>query len=525
MDVDSERKWSSPISDRAKPNGSAPESQAQGHPPQTHLHANNSNLAHPSNQGSSSAPQQMSPPQKEQPLPAPSAPPPQKEPPSHPPPPPMSQRPVPPTPSGQSKSSPSPKPQRPPQSLGPPPTPTQQNNSSSNSAAAGQNNSPSSTGPPRKRVRRDEAPIWARKASRSSSSSPVIPAKRHPPNTSHQGPHIPPNFQLRPAPPPPPQNHPPPQQHHLQQSNAQPPPPPTSAPSGPIMLTGFGPWEPTIIGVETHDEMTRQIANFLYTNVVQQNDPSLSSGDGTILEIEAKVGYLIDKETQQRLRLPIRTETIYESSENHKIHFQSGVNKEFRLINTFLNEATANSKPQKDPKSRIGVQYEHTIEKDSFYELPPGEYELLPRLIRDKSNPRRTKVRVSTNKEGKVVKKIIKARISDLNIFSPTTEYDWRISVNVEMPWDGDHQGLRPQGAERVKDRMSYRHLVYQVDLTDVNTDNAKRTYELELEVDGAALRKQGQLVQLNKPNSYEQLVKGFVDNARVLLRKFVRTN
>lgn len=77
---------------------------------------------------------------------------------------------------------------------------------------------------------------------------------------------------------------------------------------------------------------------------------------------------------------------------------------------------------------------------------------------------------MSTNKEGKVIKKIIKARISDLNIYSPMTEFDWRISVNVEMPWDGDHQGLRAQGAERVKDRMSYRHLVYQIDLTDVNT-------------------------------------------------------
>jgi hypothetical protein len=78
-------------------------------------------------------------------------------------------------------------------------------------------------------------------------------------------------------------------------------------------------------------------------------------------------------------------------------------------------------------------------------------------------------------KSGKVLKKIVKARIADLNIYSPRTAFDWRISVNMEMPYEHDTEGLYPLGGgtggsdgDRNKDRMSYRHLIYQVDLTQV---------------------------------------------------------
>lgn len=94
----------------------------------------------------------------------------------------------------------------------------------------------------------------------------------------------------------------------------------------------------------------------------------------------------------------------------------------------------------------------------------------------------KTKVRVTTDqRSGRVLNKIIKARIADCNVYSPMTRFDWRVSVNVEMPWAGDVEGLVAMpGADvngagagggdgvRLKDRMSYRHLAYQIDLTQV---------------------------------------------------------
>lgn len=37
--------------------------------------------------------------------------------------------------------------------------------------------------------------------------------------------------------------------------------------------------------------------------------------------------------------------------------------------------------------------------------------------------------------------------------------------------------------------------------------------------MNGKEVRKHGQLVQQSKPNAYEPLIRGFVDNVRVLIR------
>lgn len=100
---------------------------------------------------------------------------------------------------------------------------------------------------------------------------------------------------------------------------------------------------------------------------------------------------------------------------------------------------------------------------------------MLPRSVLDSLNARRqnARVRVTTDqKTGQVLKKIIKTRIADMNVYCPRNAHDWRISVNMEMPYQGDVEGLQPAGdsgaGDRNKDRLSYRHLCFQVDLTQV---------------------------------------------------------
>lgn len=121
------------------------------------------------------------------------------------------------------------------------------------------------------------------------------------------------------------------------------------------------------------------------------------------------------------------------------------------------------------------MDYVHTRERDRFYDLPPSHLPSIPLSIRPYINPRhRMRVRVTTDqKTGEKLAQIIKIRIADLDIYSPRTAFDWRLSVNLEMSYDGDVSNLTEvvengRRSERNKDRMTYKHLAYQIDLTQV---------------------------------------------------------
>lgn len=125
------------------------------------------------------------------------------------------------------------------------------------------------------------------------------------------------------------------------------------------------------------------------------------------------------------------------------------------------------------------MSYVHTYESDSFFELSQSGVLSLPASIRAQLNPRQPKAKVrvtSDQKTGEEIARIIKARVADLDIYSPGTAFDWRVSVNIEMDVDEDFRtkidpvsmdGKRP---DRKKDRMSYKHLAYQIDLTQVTS-------------------------------------------------------
>ena len=158
-----------------------------------------------------------------------------------------------------------------------------------------------------------------------------------------------------------------------------------------------------------------------------------------------------------------------------------------RALNGFLNKAliatqaakpTAQS-PIPPPNDRVRMDYKHTRETDTFFDLSQSGIFALPQSLTSVTNhPRsgaKTKVRITHDqKTGKELAKIVKARIADLDIYSPQNQADWRISVNVEMDFQGDMRDLieldKRDGkrADRSKDRMSYRHQAYQIDLTQV---------------------------------------------------------
>ncbi|KAH0538269.1 hypothetical protein FGG08_005140 [Glutinoglossum americanum] len=437
----------------------------------------------------------------------------------------------------------------------PPPPPNLATSNSSNresltmTAALGSASSPKQ--PPKKRPRYEEPPIFARKASRSTSSSPVMANRRQPAPVHGLASGVvvkqetrdskrlissqPPSQPLDPGSirREPPNGHPHPTTNSI-----------THTPQ-PLEYGTLGPWEPTITNVIPYEDITRLIGHFLFTQVVQREDVGAGPaggipGHGAQLEIEAKIGQLIDKNTGKRLRLPVMNECIISKDDPSLwINFKSSMTEsQHKTLNQFLNEAVMKSQMPKMPldpsqpqqKPRIPMTYVHTRERDSFYELPPHAQNTLPLSIRAQINNRnKVKVRVTTDqKSGKTLAKIIKARVADLDIHSPQTQFDWRISVNLEMGYEGEIEGLVEGGdggnrADRNKDRMSYRHLAYQIDLTQVtpsdSTSKADKEHELEVEVSTAEIRKQGLLARDTGSSAYEELVKGFVDNVRVLVR------
>lgn len=50
-------------------------------------------------------------------------------------------------------------------------------------------------------------------------------------------------------------------------------------------------------------------------------------------------------------------------------------------------------------------------------------------------------------------------------------------------------------------------------------TAQAEKEHELEIEVSTQEIRKQGNFLRSGQPNEYERLIRGFVDNVRLVTR------
>lgn len=154
-------------------------------------------------------------------------------------------------------------------------------------------------------------------------------------------------------------------------------------------------------------------------------------------------------------------------------------------MNTFLNNAHHYSqKPRRRPatpgaKPRHAIRYLHTRECDVFYDLSVAGLLKLPQPVRDMLDARHINTKVRTIMDqttGNTIAQTIKVRVADLDVYSPNTELDYRVSVNIEAKVEGDWRklvqprALRAKRFERKKDRVSFRHLAYSIDLTTVSS-------------------------------------------------------
>ncbi|OBZ68695.1 mRNA-capping enzyme subunit beta [Grifola frondosa] len=259
-----------------------------------------------------------------------------------------------------------------------------------------------------------------------------------------------------------------PQQHEGQQHERE---RPRDAPS-PLSLS--------ILGVEPLDEFIREVADFVHFKISTR--PPDTPGH---IEVEAKIGVLRDREGGQRLRMPILVETIlapgavdcrFESNMTpvsapastpapaHRERTQAQHKHFNQLLNTLK---TSSSTP---------LSYTHLRLVDSFYAADSG------------AGARGERIRVTRDeKSGAVVACVRKVRLGDLNIICPKRAADWRISVNLEIPaWHAPPIGTSTH--TRRKDRMSYTHEEFVIDLTQVTasagpSSKTEVLHELELEL------------------------------------------
>lgn len=290
------------------------------------------------------------------------------------------------------------------------------------------------------------------------------------------------------------------------------------------------------------DRLLHQIATFLYITMLSK--PDLGAGDprNGSLEIEAKVGTLVDKGTDQRLNLPVTTPCVLnEGFSRTHLRFESFMTEsQHRCLNQTLN---ALIKRTMEP-GRVRMQYDHKYEMDSFAALSQAGYAALPvcakQELEHRKPPGALRLRTTVDNNPKappnaikpVIAQIIKLRLADLDVFCPEDDFDVRISVNIEIDFHGrtdidtslltqSEEKDSDRQPERRKNRLSYKHLTNSIDLTQVTYDaeGAVKTHELEIELDAATLRGQALLLKEGRDNAFEALVEKFWNDTLLLVR------
>ncbi|KAJ7284069.1 CYTH-like domain-containing protein [Mycena rebaudengoi] len=262
----------------------------------------------------------------------------------------------------------------------------------------------------------------------------------------------------------------------------------------------------SILGVEPIDEFIKEIADFVHYTIL--NRPDLP---GAKVEVEAKIGLLRDRGSGERLALPVLVESII--APGVELRFESNMSvQQHKHFNQRLNDLKLASSQPSFPSTPLGYSHLHLI--DSFYS-PDNAHD-------------REKIRVTRDeKTGKVIECMRKTRLADLNIYSPKYPADWRISVNLEVPV------THPVGTPthtRKKDRLSYSHEEFSIDLTQVTASAspnspAELLHELEIEIARPALLL-ATAAKRGDPNApelercaFDELIRAFVNNARILVR------
>ncbi|KAL6061422.1 mRNA-capping enzyme subunit beta [Balamuthia mandrillaris] len=251
--------------------------------------------------------------------------------------------------------------------------------------------------------------------------------------------------------------------------------------------SGYPPFKPSasFLGYYPMEDNLRLITGFVKQYIDRPN-----------VEIEAKLGIIIDKHSNDRAHLGVGSETCVLSEGSRPwFRFQSSLSEgTFALFNRTLNQRFIDTKQPSYQGSPM--KYSHFTEIDVFYNQPSD-------------------VRVTLDADRKFVKAIRKRRLGDLNFHCPRSPLDFRISASEEEPVPEDAIKGGRASHERKKERISYVFELYSFDLTKVQMTNNRTqaeetTYEMEIELlDMKRLFTEFTLAERNAPNSFVPILQG----------------
>ncbi|KIY62843.1 mRNA triphosphatase CET1, partial [Cylindrobasidium torrendii FP15055 ss-10] len=261
----------------------------------------------------------------------------------------------------------------------------------------------------------------------------------------------------------------------------------------------------SILGVEPMDEFIKEIADFVHAMIMSR--PNVAGN----IEVEAKIGIVREMVKGPRLWIPSMVETILVPPSlpgGLSCAFESNMTAhQHKHFNQLLNKLKTESDNSASP-----VSYRHSYLVDSFY-----------------TSDNRDKIRVTRDeKTGSVVECIRKMKLGDLNILSPKRAADWRVTVNLEIP---EPQPIGTADFTRKKDRLSYMHEEFTIDLTQVSMNQHGHNevlHELEIEFTrsemllSAAHHRNDPNVSDHERAAFDELIRAFVNNARILVRNAV---
>jgi len=80
-------------------------------------------------------------------------------------------------------------------------------------------------------------------------------------------------------------------------------------------------WEPSILNLTPYEDLTRRVCDWIYQVIGMASPPA----GGAVFEIEAKIGAIFDIENGERVTLPVETEAVFNKDRWRRTKFESSM--------------------------------------------------------------------------------------------------------------------------------------------------------------------------------------------------------
>lgn len=275
-----------------------------------------------------------------------------------------------------------------------------------------------------------------------------------------------------------------------------------------------------VTGVIPPQSTVRMVAEWIYANFVE-----ILVENRQYVELELKFGTIVDKTSGSRIAIGVSSECIY--TDTSAIRFELSVHEAgWKEMKAFMDELEKQYQEdvRRDPtKPRKKFATTETDNIDFFYNHA-------------ERNERPQKIRITKDQllNPPRYAGIEKRRLSDIHVLNPSSMFDFRISLSVEIPIaEGSIEPIMKKNKialQRGKKRISYTHspTVTRFDFTEVSIPKPTRnksgktvtsnevSHELELELDAFLIFRGFDKVRDGLDSiRFEELVEVFLNNAR----------